>query len=158
MTAETRETVVRERLLGTLGHGLENKSLCGWETAALPLSTQFIWVTLLLGLIVCPGTHALPHALPQLRGSPQQTVAGKGARGEGPANPPCKCTECRGILQASCSRAGAGSRGIAQEELGCQDRVGLVQKSRHLHKEQRFAQTHVSEARGKHDWDEGCTR
>lgn len=84
MTAETRDTVVWERLLGTPGHGLENKSRCGWETAALSLSMQLIWVTLLLGLIVCPGTQTLLDVLPQPRGSPQQTVVGKRARGEWP--------------------------------------------------------------------------
>ena len=115
VAAETRDTVVWERLLGTPGHGLENKSRCGWETAALSLSTQFIWVTLLLGLIICPGTQSLPDALPELRGSPQQTMVGKGTRGERPVNPPCECTQSRGILRASCSRAGAGGRGIAQE-------------------------------------------
>lgn len=40
MTAETRDIVVWERLLGTQGHGLGNKSQRGWETAALLLSMQ----------------------------------------------------------------------------------------------------------------------
>lgn len=142
--------MVQEKLLGPLGHGLGKKSLCRWETAALSLSTQFIWVTLRLGLIVCSGTQSLLDALQQLRGPPQQWWGMGQQRVDSESTKP-KRAEASGTLRAACSRAGAGT-GASHRSWGSRwVRVGLLQRSWHLRREQR-----KREKRGKHYLDNGC--
>lgn len=151
MAAETRDIVVLERPPGTSGHGLENKSHCGWETAILSLGTLGYTS---VGLIICPDTQSQLGALPQLRRSPQDTVVGKGARGEWSVSPGCKFPDS---IQTGAAEQGLGARALLRIWSDCQDRVWTVQRSHHLHKEQRFGQRDLGEARENHDWDEGHT-
>lgn len=101
------------------------------------------------GLIVLPDTQSRLDALPQLRASPQETVVGKWVRGEWPVSPACKLPDS---IQSN-----AAEQALLRTWGHCQDRVWLVQRSHHLHKEQRFGQRDVGEERENHDWDKGHT-
>lgn len=101
------------------------------------------------GADVCPDTQSRLDALPQLGRSSQETLVGKGARGECPVSPACKFPPS---IQRDAAEQGLGAGALLRTWGDSQDRVWLVQRSHHLHKEQRFGQRDLSEARENHDW------